>query len=123
VSEDTPTPTPPSEAMERITKLVDKYGTKVAYADRKRLTFVTFDAEFDTLLKGEVDARTALLTAISDALAEGRKDRERLDWCQRNIVYQPLIEGLHGSAMFDVPRGMTLREALDAARAETGEPT
>jgi len=75
--------------------------------------------EFTDLVEEAYDSgpkRTALLTAISDALAEGRKDRERLDWLQE-------IDVGTGRSMLAFNN---IRQAIDeerAARAETGEAT
>jgi len=109
---DTPTPAPPSEAMERIQKAVEDY----AFACGSRIP--------SHILEGQRN----LGAAISDALAEGRKDRERLAYLasKGSIEIHSCLSGRR--AWYTIEQGVDvlgtgsdLLEAIDAARAETGE--
>lgn len=57
---------------------------------------------------------------LLDARSSSLKDSERLDWLESRALYVQLDnrDKLHGTVMFDVPRGQRLREAITAASSQ-----
>jgi len=108
VSEDAPTPTPPSEAMERLWRLhgeMEACSCDVCHDQFKEIG--------------------AALTAISDALAEGRKDRERLQSIREMHTIKTVTD--EDGDPVELCRYCCVKWPCqtminaDAARAETGE--